>query len=144
MTLPCHIDIGVSQMAFTIPSFPILCNVFDGPVWPAPLRIADLPCNLAIGRRVQIDGFDRGSSPGLGMAPTLLVPALSDLRDESCSTDADLVEVPAGSGRVYLVCCVDDFGKGFPNEHRAAALTKACAFVDPSRYPGLFWPVPIP
>jgi hypothetical protein len=58
----------------------------------------------------------------------------TDIRDLNTATGYDIVEVPAGTGRLYLVEQVDDVGKGFLNEHRCATLSK-----------GLFtWPSPIP
>jgi hypothetical protein len=61
----------------------------------------------------------------------LLLPALTDVRpalptdptDPSGGvTISDQVEVPKGSGRIYVVLSADDIGKGFPNEHRAALI----------------------
>jgi hypothetical protein len=63
----------------------------------------------------------------------VLLPALTDVRDSYCVGGlADLLEIPAGSGRTYAVLNVDDAGKGFTNEHRVAVCVK---------YGG--WPVPI-
>ena len=70
----------------------------------------------------------------------LLLPAGTDIRDStnySFTVDkTDMVEVPAASGRIYVVEWVDDVGKGFPNEFRVAAIAKASGW-------GL-WPSPIP
>jgi len=52
----------------------------------------------------------------------LLVPKLVDVRGPQDTVSADLVEVPAGSGRWYVVVAVDDIGKGFSNEHRTASI----------------------
>jgi hypothetical protein len=46
------------------------------------------------------------------------VPAGTDLRGNLSTTQRDLVEVPAGSGRYYEVWVVDDVAKGFFNEYR--------------------------
>ncbi len=46
---------------------------------------------------------------------------------------ADVVEAPAGSGRLYTVSYVNDSGAGFPNEHRFAVVIKAVP-----------WPAPLP
>jgi len=56
------------------------------------------------------------------MAMSLLLPPLADVRGPQDSVSADMVEVPAGSGRWYFVVGVDDIGKGFANEHRSAAI----------------------
>jgi hypothetical protein len=72
-----------------------------------------------------------------GGSMQLLLPPLTDIRDNLCLTGSDAVEVPLGSGRWYLVVFVDDFGKGFANEHRGAMIVKP-----PSGAP--LWPSPIP
>jgi len=55
---------------------------------------------------------------------SVLCPPGTDIRDVSCSARADLVEIPSGSGRWYLIADVDDVAKGFPNEYRSANLWK--------------------
>lgn len=89
--------------------------------------------NLAWGRRVNVPAV--GAADAYGVM-TLLLPALTDIRDNPLSpANADFVEVPAGSGRIYGVIVVDDMGKGFANEHRAAVIQKTSGFP---------WPNPIP
>ncbi len=132
-------------MAFTLPNFNLLCDVYTGPWLTKTLRTAGLPCNLAWGRRVNaFPFFDLNAqlsadSPGM----IILTPALSDLRSRLTSGADDVIECPAGSGRWYLVIAVDDIGKGFANEHRAAYLTQISQFVDPVAFAGLLWPVPM-
>lgn len=132
-------------MAFSVPTFNLKCNVYDGPWVSKVLRIADLECNLALGRRVQqleqdFFGFGRGAA-----SPCLLVPAGSDVRDLSQNiAHPDLIEVPSGSGRWYTVNLVDDVGKGFDNEYRIVAMAKISQSYDTSAYPGLAWPIPMP
>lgn len=131
-------------MSFTVPTFNLTCEVWNGPWATKTLRLHLLPCNLAMGRRIQQQlsaGFD---SPFGWAAPSLLVPALSDIRDEYCGGDSDLVEVPTGSGRWYDVSMVDDVGKGFPNEYRLAALRKVSGSVYPGNFGTMRWPIPIP
>lgn len=120
-------------MGFYIPAMPLTVNVWTfgtGP--PAAPRVV---CNgnLAYGRRVlgmpDCFGFGDGGFP----TAQLLVPALTDIRGQYSSTGSDLIEVPAASGRFYNVIYVDDFGKGFPNEHRFAILLQQ----DPTLTP---WP----
>jgi len=65
--------------------------------------------------------------------PTLLVNALTDIRDQFTAGGASIVEVPQGSGRFYDVVMVEDVAKGFLNEHRMALISKR----------GI-WPAPIP
>jgi len=131
-------------VAFTVPTFNLVCNIFTGPWLAKALRVADSPCNLAFGRRTQqssnIDPFENLSFT----QPTLLLPLLTDVRDQSVTGIEDVLECPSGSGRWYQVIGVDDIGKGFANEHRAAVLMKIYDTIDPTDYPGLFWPNPIP
>ncbi len=131
-------------MAFTLPTFNLLCTVFTG-AWPTvTARLTDVPCNLALGRRVQ-GGAQGAQVEGYFIpVPTLLVPPDTDIRDFSCAVQDSLIEVPQGSGRYYGILVVDDIGKGFDNEHRFVSLYKACESTDPAGFPGLFWPSPIP
>lgn len=131
-------------MAFNPPSFPLMCNLYRGP-YTGRVLAGTLPCNLAQGSRVYI--ISNASIPQVeeyNLFPQLLMPALSDVRDLSNAITPDVVEVPAGSGRWYGVCTVDDVGKGFPNEYRIAIIGKIFEALDPAAYPGLFWPVPMP
>jgi hypothetical protein len=130
-------------MAFSLPTFNLVCNVFTGPApIVGPPRLSPV-CNLAVGRRVQQPGQQWGSDGAIGMCPSLLLPPLTDVRDLTNSTGYDFIEVPAGSGRVYQVSLVEDIGKGFSNEHRAAALVKASSNIDPVAYAGIVWPTPM-
>lgn len=150
---------------YQLPTFNLVCSIWRYTTWqvgwgtsqgdtdwpPAlPADLADVECNLAWGRRVS-------SQQGLNNYPSstlllsLLLPPLTDIRDSSSYYLGDVVEVPQGSGRVYLVADVDDIGKGFANEHRAASLLKfgfCDSCVDSSspdvRYWGVQWPGPIP
>ncbi len=135
-------------MPFVVPEFPLTCDVYNGPWTTKVLRLAGVPCNLAWSKRIQ-PGFSYGGTPAssIPQAPmTLLLPALTDLRDGAglVGAEPDVVEVPAGSGRWYAVEYVDDIGKGFPNEHRAALIYKIFEKISPAQFPGLVWPVPIP
>lgn len=121
-------------MSFTLPTFNITCNVWSNGVNPLanPPR-ATFPCNLAFGRRVQ-NNPTAGGIPGIRM--TLLLPVGTDIRSQFNASGYDTVEVPAGSGRLYWVQGVDDIGKGFPNEHRAALIYATSGYG--------FWPTPTP
>ncbi len=125
-------------MGYHVPTFNIQCNIWHGlPSGTVPSTIPDIglqDCQLRwVGRgpaetaSVPID-IQTTWQPGV----TLLVPALTDLRDMLSGTFEDIVEVPAGSGRIYQVKYVDDVAKGFPNEYRMAYLAKT------------IWPVPAP
>lgn len=122
-------------MTFIVPEMPLSVNIWtedSGP--PAPPR---LTCagNLAFGRRVSFfTDLGNASTAILGQM-VLLVPAGTDIRDASTTSDSDVIEVPAGSSRIYIVVYVDDMGKGFPNEHRFAIIQK---------HPEFVWPIPIP
>lgn len=90
--------------------------------------------NLAYGRRVaNTSSSDQFTSGELGTGVVLLLPALTDVRGLICPGGPDFLEVPSGSGRWYISYHVEDIGKGFPNEHRAAVLV-----------PNGPWPAPIP
>jgi len=132
-------------MAFTIPTFNLLCDVFDGP-WPAPVRIVGLACNLQMARRASIvSSVSISADQIFAHSPCLLVPAGSDVRDASCANNPDYIECPSGSGRFYFVNGVDDVAKGFDNEFRLVSMSKMYFNVDGGgSFPGLFWPTPIP
>jgi len=108
-------------MAFTVPSFPLTCNLFtSGGVPPARPRITPL-CYLRLLKNAMLVS----SAPGTGSRPMLLgTPKGTDVRSALSSTGADTVEVPANSGRLYKVQMVDDIAKGFANEYRAAAIVQ--------------------
>lgn len=129
-------------MAFSVPTFNLTVDIYTGP-YPGLLRLSS-PCNLAMGRRIQL--FNEGASPtldGYGSIPSLLLPKLTDIRDQTNGIAADYVEVPAGSQRWYLVGLVDDVAKGFTNEYRFASLGKIFqGALGAGTFPGLFWTVP--
>lgn len=131
-------------MSFSVPQFPLTCNLFRGP-WTARVLASTPECNLAYGRRVtQIFADVPIDNDVTSNAMQLLLPAGTDVRDFSNWFTPDVVECPAGSGRWYGVQSVDDVGKGFDNEYRLALIVKIYEALDPIAYPGLFWPVPIP
>lgn len=121
-------------MSFTVPNFNLTFNAWHAP--NVPPAIPDLVgiCNLAYGRRTSsAQGLYLGENEPL---MSLLLTPGSGVRGPQCVGGADVVEVPAGSGRFYSVIGVDDIGKGFPNEHRCATLAWSVAFGP--------WPSPIP
>ena len=123
-------------MAFVLPTFPIVCNIFNKGTYPAgPPRIANQPCQLRAPTPSAVAAFIPVASQTVTM--TLLLPALTDIRDpiNAPTNSEDWVECPAGSGRVYVAIRVDDIAKGFSNEHRYCILSKVF---------GLPWPTPTP
>lgn len=119
-------------MSFTVPQFNLLCDIWHAPFAPPGAPSASSICNLAFGRR---------TSPTIGVSANgemqLLLPPGTDVRTTPQGVASpDIIEVPAGSGRIYNVLQVDDIGKGFPNEHRIAILLATGAH-------GL-WPIPMP
>lgn len=88
--------------------------------------------------------FENDAPTAYTSTPQLLLPAGTDVRDGSTGGEADIIEVPAGSGRWYSVMSVDDMGKGFPNEHRFALLHKIYERLNPILFLGANWPTPIP
>jgi hypothetical protein len=131
-------------MAFRLPEFNIECEIYRGPWLTKTLASAHQPCNLAYGKRIAVTSSDTFFQDQYSVLMQLLLPPLVDIRDLSCAAVSDVVEVPAGSGRWYQVCNVDDIGKGFDNEHRCALLFKIAATMFGSSYAGLSWPAPIP
>jgi hypothetical protein len=97
-----------------------------------------------MGRRIQQYSVSDPLVYGGAAAPSLLIPKLSDVRDWSSGGQADMIECPAASGRWYQVAIVDDVGKGFSNEYRLVWMLQAYQQLDPTRFAGLQWPVPIP
>jgi len=131
-------------MPFTVPEFPLTCNIYDGP-WIGKSFRNISECNLAQGRRGMPSVIlDDGAPTDYTVLSQLLLPSLTDVRDGSCGGESDIIECPAGSGRWYSVVTVDDLGKGFPNEHRFALLHKIWEALNPLVFPGADWPTPIP
>ena len=131
-------------MAFTLPTFNLSVDVYTGPWLGKVFRLAT-PGNLAVSKRTMRQSEDI-PAPGVDQyspVPILLVPALTDLRWTLHSPSYDVLEIPSGSGRWYAVQCVEDIGKGFPNEHRYAEVTQ----IDQRRstaFAGCVWPIPMP
>lgn len=135
-------------MAFTLPEFNLGVNIFTREPFPFGAPRVVTVGNLAFSRRVASQSSLWDISE-FSILMYLLLPVGTDIRDNSgfggSAANADLVEVPAGSGRIYLVTSVDDIGKGFANEHRCAMLAKAYEDVGGTgTFPGILWPVPMP
>jgi hypothetical protein len=131
-------------MAFVVPEFPLAVDIYTGPFSTRVLRVSTV-CNLALGRRGTI-GALQDVSPGAPFTGPMYVlfPRGTDVRDlAGTNTDEDLLDIPAGSGRWYFVQLVDDVGKGFANEHRYAAVSKASGAFDPAAFGAMRWPTPL-
>lgn len=134
-------------MAFHPPDFNLTCDIYTVVSTSVKTLRLSSPCNLAMGRRINWP-WSASASPGSfqGYTPGLLLPALTDIRDQFCDPgiSGDIVEVPQGSGRWYMCQGVDDVGKGFPNEYRMATLLKIGHY-NPWIDLGIpWWPTPIP
>lgn len=136
---------------FTIPTFNLGANLWTIVTGDYTLdtagapRVAATPCNLAYGVRVNVASTGGTAYPGIPiMAMNLLLQKGTDVQGPQCNVGGivdsltgmhgDYVEVPAGTGRYYIVGFVDDIGRGFANEHRTALI-----FALP-----FSWPTPIP
>jgi len=117
-------------MAYRLPVFNLSCNIASFGLWPV-VRVVS-PCNLAYGRRVNVASTGGTTFIGIPLVTmTLLLPPRTDVRGPLSATSADLVEVPAGTGRFYTVAFVDDIGRGFTNEHRCAVLEQQAPTATP-------------
>jgi hypothetical protein len=121
-------------MSFTLPTFNLMCNVWSSPNYPPAAPRLVVACNLAYSKRVHQDLAFGGFVP-----MQLLLPARTDVRSDVQVgiSIADAVEVPAGSGRYYIIINVDDIGRGFANEHRCAVIRQSVVVNGP-------WAIPMP
>lgn len=129
-------------MAFVLPKFNLVCDIYSGIVGAFPPlalaggtpRIAAQTCALAHGR-LAAHVHDSGTGFATVPIPTmsLLLPKGVDVRGrESWGAALDQVECPPGSNRWYCVTGVDDVGKGYPNEYRLAYIQ---AIIETWHYP---------
>lgn len=113
-------------MPYIIPTFNLVCNVFDnggGAVPPVGAPRLSPACALVYGRRVNVASTGGTTLVGVPLVTMcLLLPALTDVRGPLQAGGPDIVECPAASSRYYVVAFVDDIGKGYANEHRTATL----------------------
>lgn len=118
-------------MSYNLPTFNLTANIWRFANYPADPPTLTSLANLVFGGRTNPVG---GSDVIANVF--VLLPKDTDIRDSYClsTTEGDIVELPAGTGRIYITLYVDDSGKGFSNEHRIAILQKF----------GNSWPVPIP
>jgi hypothetical protein len=125
-------------MAFTIPSFPLSVNVWRHGSGPPAVPALVTSGNLTTGRRVTTGPFHTLATGIDAIFRWLLLPAGSDVRGQWTATGTDVVECPAGTGRLYSVLDSEEVAYGFPNWHRIAQLVPISPFPNPPP------PLPIP
>lgn len=107
---------------YTLPVFNLLVNIWrNGRLYTDPPDVSTFG-NLALGRRVSGSKLQSNTTNPSDGGMWLLLPKDTDIRDSKSVTGEDMVEVPAGTGRLYTSKWVDDCGKGFANEHRFAVI----------------------
>lgn len=107
-------------MAHQLPSFPAAANIwrfanYVGAFPPDVVTVSEL-----ILRKPVFHRYFNGTTVVTTFVVELWFPPLTDVRGWEGHIGQDVVEFPAGSGRVYLVSYVDDYAKGLPNEFRVA------------------------
>lgn len=108
-------------MAYTIPQFPLLVDVFEQTTLGVFVFRMTTVGNLASGRRVfPIFGLSYGNE-GVSTGSVLLVPRDTDIRDARSGLP-DKVVVPNDLGCPYIVWGVSEVGAGFPNHYRRATI----------------------
>lgn len=110
-------------MAYRLPTFNLSVNIWRGTAPPPGPPALTVSGSFTWYPRYPINGASGSTNPQF-TAAILRVPSHVDIRDGFGGGTFDLVEVPAGTGRLYQVNFVEDLGKGFANEHRVAQVTK--------------------
>jgi len=147
-------------MAYVVPSFPLVCNVWRRAIWPPPPfavipppTLANVSCQLRSPRDVNIFEFITQATPA---SLLLLVPAGTDIRNPAIGSAntilwPDIVEVGSGSNCWYFLWQVFDVAKGFANEYRAGVVTPTANYDGPYHQGGggggpyaPVWPTPYP
>lgn len=123
-------------MAFVLPTFNLECQIYTFPYEVGEQPRLTVKCQLRApnsGSPIYTSGLFAVTH---GMM--LLLPPGTDIRDgySTPGNSSDYVRVPLGNSGLYSVLFVNDIGKGFPNEHRYAIISKV---ITPN-----YWPVPQP
>lgn len=148
-----------AMSGYRVPTFNLTCNI-----WRAANDVqANAPDVVTVASLVNgrsggfiLPAVFTSTIPQLEAALTrvqqtmsILVPKLTDIRGSQGGGAqlGDTAELPAGSGRFYLIQWVDDVGKGFANEHREGMLWQwtlplQVALSNPNNVPN--WPYPTP
>jgi hypothetical protein len=112
-------------MAYRLPNFNLTVNIWRFVPGPYPPAAAPDVISVAQLRNEPRSPILRPVNTYVPLW-TLLLPSLTDVRGRlgfgSSGFGGDIVECPAGSGRVYSIEWVDDIAKGFANEHRMALI----------------------
>lgn len=117
-------------MAFRVPTMLLDCNIWHPPNGPPGLPDLTVKCQL---RYPGTQSTGQDPSAGWVFLWEALFPPRTAVNDSYTTPGSDLVEIPAGTGRLYTVMMVDDVARGFPNEYRIAYIMKQAP-----------WPTPIP
>lgn len=122
-------------MAFNAPTMNLAVNIWHG----QPVPPAGPPNVVTVGNlRPLYTGnvVVQMLAASVRYCSTLALPKGTDVRPRGGLTDgfhtADVLEVPAASGRYYICEEVEDVGKGFANEYRGAIIRQIVS------------PIPIP
>lgn len=112
-------------MVFRLPSMPLTIDRYQAYTSGGTkygLFTSQFLGNLSQGKRTLSDFSEVtkiiGGITCYGLVSELLCPKLQDVRPATDVAVADLLEIPAGSKRLYVVLHVDDVAKGFANEYR--------------------------
>jgi len=119
---------------YALPTFNLIVRIWRAANWPADPPNVETVGNLGPGKRLGILLSETSTGGDVIGGMWLLLPAGTDVQDTKNGSAADVVEVPAGSGRVYHAVWVDDIGVGFANEHRFAELVGFSPW--PTPFPG--------
>jgi hypothetical protein len=129
-------------MAFRLPTFNLLVNCWDNPSQASNPPDRTFMANLSRGERhMTIGGAVSGGAAMPVIEMLLLCPPLTSVIGLYAGAFISLVEVPAASGRFYVVIAVDDVAKGFPNEYRNALIWQGD--IDIYAYSGNPWNAPL-
>jgi hypothetical protein len=112
-------------MPYTIPSFPLLCNIWHNQVAPpvGPPDLTNVQCSLG---GLPPNGLYLWTGITPGATAIIRLPAGTDLRDifrtptVPPATQPDVIELPAGSGTYYVTIYVERIGQGFASDHLRA------------------------
>jgi hypothetical protein len=140
-------------MAYHLPNFNLSINL-----WRIPSLVSAAPdlifaANLSPGRRVFLQPPPNVASTfstygNFNQLSELLCPKGTDIRGVQNASFTDLVEVPAGTARYYMVMWVEDVGKGFSNEYRFAHIVQMnwsqAISLQGNQWAATPWPVPTP
>jgi hypothetical protein len=147
---PSWYNTGEGRVSFRVPEFNLSVNIWRWGTGVSNPPDVTAQGNLSPGRRVFTGAsFTEVAASNPPMFMELMLPAGTDVRYSPLSPgiSGDMVEVPAGTGRYYYVCQVDDVAKGFSNEYRLALMLPAMGSVweaTTTENGNEVWPVPYP